>query len=103
MSDPVTKAIVVLNDALTRDARAITELVNQRVECTSKLVSHPLIQSGVYEGVAKVGILGLINGIIGDSPTGVIGAEGAFDKETGRFLRIKRFVDLRKEKVDVIV
>lgn len=102
MSDTISKAIIILNDALARDAKAITELVNLRVECNSDLVNHPLIQSGVYEGVAKVGVLGLINGVIGDSPTGVIGATGIFDKETGRFLRVKRFVDLRDEKVDVI-
>ncbi len=102
MTDHITKAISVLNDALALDPKAITELVNLRVECNKDLVNHPLIQSGVYGGVAKVGVLGILNGVIGDSPTGVVGAEGVFDQDTGRFLRIKRFVDLRTEKVDVI-
>ncbi|MDA0241063.1 MAG: hypothetical protein O3A84_13695 [Proteobacteria bacterium] len=102
MADAVSRALVVLNDALARDARAVTELVNLRVECNKDLINHPLIQVGEYEGVAKVGVLGLINGLIGDSPTGSIGAKGTFDPVTGRFLRIREFVDLRVEKVDVI-
>ena len=102
MDDPVARAIAVLNDALERDPEAITALVNTRVECTEALVSHPTIQVGVYGGVHRIGVLGLLNGALGESPTGVIGAQGRMDGETGRFLKVRKFVDLRLEKVDVI-
>ena len=37
ISDPVTRAIAVLNDALDRDPKAITQLVNLRVDCNIQL------------------------------------------------------------------
>jgi hypothetical protein len=79
MTDPILKAIEVLNDALKRDPIAITQLVNLRIDCNAQLVNHPTIQSSVYHGVSKVGLLGLVNGIVGNSPSGVIGAEGSIE------------------------
>ena len=102
MADPITKALEVLNDALKRDPAALTQLVNLRVDCNADLVDHPLIQSAVYLGVAKVGVLGLINGVVGNSPSGVIGAEGSIDRETGQFIQIRKFVDMRSSKTDII-
>jgi hypothetical protein len=102
MSDSIVKALQVLNEALEHDPRAITELVNLRVDCNKALTNHPTIQVGLYDSVAKVGVLGLINGVLGDSPSGVIGAKGPIDVVTGRFLRVRKFVDLRIEKTDVI-
>ena len=103
MSDPILKAIEVLNDALERDPIAITQLVNLRVNCNPQLVNHPTIQSSVYHGTSKVGVLGLINGIVGNSPSGVIGAEGSIQRDTGQFTVIRQFVDLRNDKTDIIV
>ena len=103
MFDPILKAIEVLNDALERDPIAITQLVNLRVNCNPQLVSHPTIQSSVYHGTSKVGVLGLINGIVGNSPSGVIGAEGSIECNTGQFTVIRQFVDLRNDKTDIIV
>jgi hypothetical protein len=103
MSDPIKKAIAVLNDALDCDPRAITQLVNLRVNCNAQLVKHPTIQSSVYSGIAKVGVLGLINGVVGNSPSGVIGAEGSIERETGQFTVVRKFVDLRDDKTDIIV
>ena len=102
MSDPISKALQVLNEALELDPSAITELVNLRVGCNKGLTNHATIHVGVYDGVAKVGVLGLINGVIGNSPSGVIGAKGSIDGQTGRFVRVQKFVDLRNEKTDVI-
>jgi|TARA_B100000315_G_scaffold233025_1_gene245832 hypothetical protein len=102
MADPIFKALEVLNDALIRDPAAITQLVNLRVDCNAQLIDHPLIQSAEYHGVAKVGVLGLINGIVGNSPSGVIGAEGTIDRDTGLFIKIRKFVDMRSDKTDVI-
>ena len=103
MLDPIQKAIQVLNDALERDPIALTQLVNLRVDCNAQLVSHPTIQSSVYHGVSKVGILGLVNGIVGNSPSGVIGAEGSIVRDTGQFTVIRKFVDLREDRTDIIV
>ncbi len=102
MSDAVSRAIVVLNDALARDPEAITQLVNLRIPCNAELAAHPLVQVAAYDGETRIGVLGLINGALGSSPSGVIGAKGTLEEATGRFLRVRRFVDLRNEKVDVI-
>ena len=102
MADSVQRAIEILNGALKRDPEAITKLVNLRVDCNADLVGHPTIQSAEYHGVAKVGVLGLINGVVGNSPTGVIGAEGSYNRETGLFIKIKKFLDMRKDKTDFI-
>ena len=66
MSDPVTKALGVLNDALERDPEAITQLVNLRVPCRKTLGDHPTVQIALYGDEYRVGILGLLNGMLGD-------------------------------------
>lgn len=101
MPDAVTRAVDTLNDALSRDREAVTRLVNMRADCNEALASHPLIQTGVYGGVYRVGILGLLNAALGDSPSGVIGAKGTTN-ESGMFLVIHEFVDLRNERLDLL-
>ena len=101
MNDQITKAIDVLNDALSRDPEAMTRLVNLRVPCRKELGSHPAIRIQRLGDEHRVGVLGLINGIFGDWPSGAIGAEGPLD-ESGHFIRIKRFVDLRDGRLDVL-
>lgn len=102
MEDAVTRAVAVLNEALARDPEAITRLVNMRVECNDRLASHPLIRTGVYGGVSRVGVLGLLNAALADSPSGVVGARGTTDSASGLFLRVKEFVDLRTQRLDVL-
>ena len=102
MTDSVKRAVAVLNDALERDPEAITKLFNLRVECNDRLEGHPFVQVSLYGGTRKIGLLGLLNGMLGESPTGVIGARGSVDPETGRMVRITAFVDLRDEKVDYL-
>lgn len=90
--DPnVQKALDILNDALTRDPLALTQLVNARVSCNEKLTKHKMVQTGMYSGEYKIGVLGLINGILGYK-LGGIGAEGDVDPRTGRLVRVRRFV-----------
>lgn len=101
-NDPIDKAINLLNTALSLDPQGMTDLINMRVKCNKDLANHPTIQSGQYQNEHRVGFLGLMNGALSDSPTGVIGAEGPLDEATGRFTRIKRFVDLRRERLDVL-
>ena len=103
MADIISQVIERLNDALARDHEAITRLVNLRVDCNTQLLNHPTIQASIYNGVAKIGVLGLINGIVGNSPSGAIGAEGSINRNTQQFIVIRKFIDLRDEKTDVII
>ncbi|MGB1875921.1 MAG: hypothetical protein ACPHGY_03215 [Rhodospirillaceae bacterium] len=90
--DPnVQTALDILNDALTRDPMALTQLVNARVSCNEKLTKHKTVQTGVYSSEYKVGVLGLINGIL-DYKLGGIGAKGDVDPRNLRLLRLRRFV-----------
>lgn len=100
MRDPVQHAVSVLNEALERDSEAITRLVNLRVDCNDRLAAHSTIQVADYGGIHKVGVLGLINAALGNSPSGVIGAKGRVNADNGLFVEIKQFVDLRSKKFD---
>ena len=102
MADPISRAVEVLNEALERDPEAMTRLVNLRVDFNSDLAGHPTIQVSRIGDVHRIGVLGLINGALGGGPSGDVGAEGPIDAETGHFVRIKRFVDLRSERLDVL-
>jgi hypothetical protein len=65
------KIIDLLNDEVTRDPAAMHCLVNQRITCNRALEDHPAIQIGTSaEGKATVGIVGLLNGIIGTRADG---------------------------------
>jgi len=99
--DPIRRAVAVLNEALERDPQAITALVNLRVPCNERLAGHPLIRVGVHGGETRVGVLGLLNGALGASPSGVIGAKGRLDAE-GRLAIIECFVDLREDRTDLL-
>lgn len=90
--DPnVQKALDILNDALARDPAALTQLINAQVACNEKLTKHKSVQTGIYGGEYKLGVLGLINGILGYK-LGGIGAQGDVDPKTGRLLRVRCFV-----------
>lgn len=102
MADPVARAIKVLNEALERDPEAITELVNLRVRCNHKLAAHPTIRVGLHAGEHRIGVLGLLNGALSEGPGAAIGAKGTRDAESGGFVRVHAFVDLRLEKTDVL-
>ena len=101
MSDPVIKALDVLNDALARDPKAMTELVNMRVPCNKELSDHPTIHTTLMGADFRLGVLGLLNGALGNSPTGVIGAEGQ-TTDAGKFVKVRRFIDLRLNKLDML-
>jgi len=102
VSDPITTAVEVLNDALERDPQAITDLINMRVECNDKLATQPTLRVQKFGDVHRVGLLGVLNGALGGSPSGDVGAKGTLDPNTGKFTRIKMFVDLRLERLDVL-
>jgi hypothetical protein len=81
--------IALLNEAFMLDPAAIRALVDHRVPCNKELANHPTIQCGTAEswrkrrpkdhGVAEntvyvVGLLGLLNGILGGTKGGPIAA-----------------------------
>lgn len=102
MSDPIEAAVTLLNEALERDPDALTQLINFRADCNEQLATHPTIQVQKYGDIHRVGILGLLNGALGGGPSGDIGAEGVLDQRSGKFTRIKRFIDLRADRLDVL-
>jgi len=62
----------LLNELLGLDSEATFYLIENRVKCNNKVVSHPFIQ--VHEadlgGDYKVGMLGVVNGLFGTGPDG---------------------------------
>ncbi len=97
--DPIARAVALLNDALRRDPKAVTDLVTLRVPCNQALADLPTLQTALVDGGPRLGVLGLLNALLGDRPGGVIGARGTTGAG-GRF-RIVEFVDLRDGRVDL--
>lgn len=96
--DPaVARALDALNEALRRDPAAITALVNMRLPCNTRLSGHATVQTSVSGDKHLVGVLGLINGILGYKHGG-IGAVGTLDPGTRKFRRIDKFVHTRAGK-----
>lgn len=55
-----------LNELVAIDPAAIQRLMGSRVACNDGLLNHPTTQVSVTEGVGPcVGVLGLLNGLIG--------------------------------------
>ena len=102
MHDPITEAVAVLNDVLERDPEAITHLINMRIDCNHSLASHSSVKVQKFGDIYRIGVLGLLNGALGGSPNGDIGAKGIINSNTGMFKQIKVFVDLRKGRLDIL-
>lgn len=102
MSDPISAAVNLLNDVLERDPKAITKLINMRVNCNEQLANHHTVQVHKFDDIYRIGVLGLLNGALGGGPSGVIGAKGKINPNTGDFIDIKKFVDLRRDRLDVL-
>lgn len=59
-----------LNEIVKHDPNALYALIKQRVPCNDELLNHPTVQCGKHDGCWQVGVLGLINGIIGVNDDG---------------------------------
>lgn len=70
----IDDAVSVLNEALELDERTMRTLVLNRVQCNDALAGHPTIQVLEKDGIYKVGLLGILNGLFGQT-NGVIGAD----------------------------
>lgn len=64
----ITNALAALNTALELDPVAMRELFGTRVWCNQELADHPSIQVREEDGRFSVGVIGLLNGILGVNP-----------------------------------
>jgi hypothetical protein len=76
MNAHVNEVLEVLNRAVKADHVAVEILIEKRVVCNKALADDPTIQVVSKDGRTKVGLLGLINGIVGirDNGWGYIAA-----------------------------
>lgn len=87
--DMVDHFIYVLNRALQSDPDAIQNLINHRVKCNTVLAEDPTIQIGLQDDEYVVGMLGIINGLLGvdENSCGFISA--VFDDD-GNLIKFQR-------------
>jgi hypothetical protein len=96
----------VLNSALECDKEALNRLTEYRVRCNDVLAQHPTIQVRTQEesntsGVAKlvqvhrVGMLGILNGILGKDELGNAYLAGSYD-DKGKLIKFSLNANLGK-------
>lgn len=80
--------LVILNDALAAEPRAISALFRHKVDIsgTSPLIDHPTIQVLQHN---QIGFLGLLNGLVGVKENGEGHLAMLYDQESGL---IHRFI-----------
>jgi hypothetical protein len=60
-----------LNEIIKYDKQALGNLINIRTKCNNAMANHPSVQVVAYgEDQPTVGMLGIINGIVGTIDTG---------------------------------
>lgn len=64
MEKAIDRVLSVLNTALKMDYEAICSLVELRVPCNEELANHPTIQVSADGKQTKVGLVGVLNGVI---------------------------------------
>lgn len=63
----IERVLEVLNRAVEADRKALTKLVETRVDCNDQLSMDPEVQVALrLEATPQVGFLGLLNGIFGE-------------------------------------
>lgn len=75
-----------LNEVLALDATALHDLIEHRVPCNDALTHHATTQ--VTEG-GVVGLLGILNGLVGARADSWGYVTGVYDDETGRLTRFE--------------
>lgn len=71
----------LLNNMLKLDPTAVMALINQRVPVNADLADHPTIQSLHHRYGFSVGILGILNGLIGVNSAGSGVLAAVLDKD----------------------
>jgi hypothetical protein len=73
-----------LNEILRVDPQAITALIDNRIACNQELSDHPTLQVSGTVGSPTVGLLGIINGLVGVRADGWGYITAVYDDEEGR-------------------
>lgn len=88
--------ILVLNELIDSDQKAIEALIEFRVPCDGMLADHPTVQVSQDKEDCKVGFLGILNGLVGVIETGPKTGWGlitaVFD-DSGKLQRFQRTVN----------
>lgn len=98
MTNPQLADLIIerLNEIAMHDKEAMAKLIEQRVPCNEQLVEHPTVIAFADMGPPEVGMLGILNGIVGSIPDGPKKGWGyiaaVFDDD-GHFLRFRRTDD----------
>lgn len=82
-----------LNEIAATDPLAIDTLLKIRVPCNKAMADHPMVQVFSVEGGGMVGMLGILNGIVGvipDGPRRGCGYIAAEIDDAGKFVRFIR-------------
>lgn len=77
--------VVRLNEMVEQDRRVMHELIEHRVSCNDSLATHPTVQVAGN----KVGLLGVLNGLIGVDQDGWGYLAADFD-DSGKLVRFLR-------------
>lgn len=77
----VSGALAMLNEMLRLDSEATEVLVRSRVPCNAELAGHPSIQVDVVSNEARVGLLGVINGLFGADARGMGPIAAVYDSD----------------------
>lgn len=92
----IDKVVAFLNELVSLDREAVEHLIEKRVQCNKDMADHPCVQVREDEdGNSVVGLLGVINGLVGTQPNGAkkpgwgyIAA--SFDDKSGKLLNFIR-------------
>ena len=82
--------INLLNRIHQKDPEVLPALIDVRVRCNKELADDPTIQVDARSGKFNVGLLGILNGIVGDEGEGVIFA--VYDNE-GKLTHFKQSIN----------
>jgi len=89
--DLADRIITVLNECVALDREALHKLIETRVPCNRALADHPTVQvsSGAPGEFSTVGLLGILNGIVGVDSDGWGFIAASFDEE-GKLVKFLR-------------
>jgi hypothetical protein len=69
-NDVINHTLKFLNELVETDPEAMRNLVETRVPCNQALADHPTVQVRSEEGQCSVGLLGILNGLLGTDTDG---------------------------------
>jgi len=87
-----------LNEIAKHDPVAMGKLIEARVPCNEALADHPTVQVDAHEGSPTVGLLGILNGLVGTIDDGPKKGWGLITAvcEDGGSCRLFRRTDAQK-------